>query len=201
MATLLVVYRDGQNHISGGARSYRKWGHRKSRDRKRSWLEVTASGLDPEVTKWSRAHARKWIPTLFSYYSSTKCSTVVQIPGLPEVTKGQVTPKEVPLVWFHACGTGSSQYSPYWGLFTGNDVIKRHVTPKEFPWKGGLQACATGSCAVSDQMSPVEFPWKIWERACAIESTLGVISRTSTCYNLLWTSPFTGNMPLFPPYY
>ena len=117
MATLLVVYRDGQNHISGGARSYRKWGHRKSRDRKRSWLEVTASGLDPEVTKWSRAHVRKWIPTLFSYYSSTKCSTVVQIPGLPEVTKGQVTPKEVPLVWFHACGTGSCPIFTLLGSF------------------------------------------------------------------------------------
>ena len=36
--------------------------------------------------KWSRAHS-----------SSTKCSTVVQIPWLLEVTKGHVIPKGVPL--------------------------------------------------------------------------------------------------------
>ena len=31
-----------------------------------------------------------WFPALFSYYNS---STVVQVPWLPEVTKGHVTPK------------------------------------------------------------------------------------------------------------
>jgi hypothetical protein len=44
------------------------------------------------------------------------------------------------------CITGSS-------MATGCDVIKRHVTPKGFLWKGGVRACATGSCAISDQTS------------------------------------------------
>jgi len=30
-------------------------------------------------------------------------------------------------------------------LLTGSDVIKHHVTPLRFPWKGGVRACATGS--------------------------------------------------------
>ena len=39
-------------------------------------------------------------------------------------------------------------------------VIKRHVTPKWFPWRGGV-------------------------RACVIGSALGVLSRTSGSYNLI----------------
>jgi hypothetical protein len=36
-------------------------------------------------------------PALFSYYSnSTKCSTVVQVAWLPEVTKSHVTPSDSP---------------------------------------------------------------------------------------------------------
>ena len=51
-----------------------------------------------------------------------------------------------------------AQYPPQWGLFTGNDVIKRH---------------------------PQGFPWKIWERECATGSVIGVLSRTSASYNLI----------------
>jgi hypothetical protein len=57
----LVEYRDDSSHISGGARSYRKSRHRKSRDQKLPWPEMSS----PEVT----------VPALFSYYSSsTKCT-------------------------------------------------------------------------------------------------------------------------------
>jgi hypothetical protein len=37
---------------------------------------------------------------------------------------------------------------------TGCDVIKRHVTPKGFPWKGGVRACATESCAIFALVGP-----------------------------------------------
>jgi len=39
-------------------------------------------------------------------------------------------------------------------MATGCDVIKRHVTPKRFRWKGGVRACATGSCAISALVGP-----------------------------------------------
>ena len=35
------------------------------------------------------------------------------------------------------------------------DVIKRHVTLKQFPWKGEVCACATGSCAISALLGPI----------------------------------------------
>ena len=39
-------------------------------------------------------------------------------------------------------------------IATGCDVIKRHVTPKGFPWKGGMRACATGNCAIFALVGP-----------------------------------------------
>jgi hypothetical protein len=103
---------------------------------------------------------------LFSYYSSsTKCSTAVQVPGLPEVTEGQ--------------------YPPYWGLFIASDVIKRHVEGSSLGWvvpmrKQDVCACATKSCAISALLSPFHrkwrhqasrhsfgFPWKGNVLACA----------------------------------
>jgi hypothetical protein len=44
---------------------------------------------------------------------------------------------------------------PYRGLFTGSDVIKRHVTPKGFPLKGGVCVCATKSCAIIALVRPL----------------------------------------------
>jgi hypothetical protein len=77
-------------------------------------------------------------------------------------------------------------------------VIKRHVTPKWFPWRGGVRACATGSCAISTLLWPFHrkwrhqtsrdpecFHWKSPVCACAIGSALGVLSRTSGSYNLI----------------
>ena len=147
-----VVYQHNSNGISGGGAtgndvSHVTRSHRNRKSRKYAWL----------------------FPALFSYYSnSTKCSTVVQVPRLPKVTKGHVTPK---LGNIHPSGTFSSevtssnvtskgfpwvrcahaqpevaQYPLYWGLFTG------------FHWKGCASACATGICAISDQASPVGLP-------------------------------------------
>ena len=76
-----VVYQHSSNSISGGSTG---------------WLDHCAW---PEVT-WQEetrtgsiysAHAQP-VPALFSYYdSSTNCSTVVQVPLLPEVNEGHVT--------------------------------------------------------------------------------------------------------------
>jgi len=84
-SNVLVVYMWLQSSICGGAMwSYRKW--RQSCDRK--WR-------DP---KWRQS--RKYVLRMrnryiwyYYYSSSTKCSTVVQVPWLPGVTEGHVTPK------------------------------------------------------------------------------------------------------------
>ena len=78
--------------ISVQLKTYFGWCYRKSRDRKRYYPE-------PEVKEVCSAHAQPF-PAFFSYYSSTKCSTVVPVQGLPEVT-----PSGFP--WVCACTTGS----------------------------------------------------------------------------------------------
>ena len=50
-----------------------------------AFREVTGTGNHGR----DRVRMRNNLPRFFSYYSS---STVVQVPGLPEVTKGHVTP-------------------------------------------------------------------------------------------------------------
>jgi hypothetical protein len=67
---MLVVYQDGSSSISGGARSYRKWRHRKSRDWKRPWPE-------PEVTEVCSTHPQPF-PAFFSYCGSTKSTMVTR---------------------------------------------------------------------------------------------------------------------------
>jgi len=85
-----VVYRDGQSSIWGGGTrwwSYRKRRHRKSRDWK---YFLRMPGSDVTGSEGSRPFFR--FPALFSYYSSsTKCSTVVQVAWLPDVTWSKVT--------------------------------------------------------------------------------------------------------------
>ena len=146
----IVVYQHSQSRIWGGATGSdvigsgpdRKWRHRKWRDR--NWKSHNR--------KWSRAHVQP-VPAFFSYCSSsTKCTIAHDRHGyrmwrdpLGRVRCAHVLPEV-------------AQYPPYWGLFTGSDVIKRHVTPSGFPWKGMVRACATGSCAISDQTSPVGLP-------------------------------------------
>ena len=70
---------------------------------------------------------------------------------LPDVTSSNVTWPRSDSLGRVGCAHAQpkiAQYPPYCGLFTGSDVIKCHVTPKRFPWKGGVRACATGSCAI-----------------------------------------------------
>ena len=57
-------------------------------------------------------HAQPF-PAFFSYYSSsTKCSTVVQVPWLPEVTEGHVTQKGIPLEGCAHAQPEVAQYPP-----------------------------------------------------------------------------------------
>ena len=93
---------------------------------------------------------------VFSYYSSTKCSTAVQVPGLPEVTEGHVTPKGFHLGEVCACATGSGAIFVL--VETESDVIKRLVASKGFHWKGGVRACTTRCYSISDETLPVVLP-------------------------------------------
>ena len=99
ITTVTVVYGYSSSRIWGGAvrRRYRKSVTERDPDRK--WPEVCS------------AHARIF-PALFSYYSSsTKYNTVVQVPWLPEVTEGHVSP------WVCTCATGSCTISALMGPF------------------------------------------------------------------------------------
>ena len=86
--------------------------------------EVCSAHAQPEVRNihpsgvfWPEVcsvHAR-----LFSYYSS-KCNTVIQVPWLPEVTEGHVTPLGFPRVCACATCTISAPYSgPFCPEMTG----------------------------------------------------------------------------------
>jgi hypothetical protein len=105
-------------------------------------------------------------PAFFSYYNgSTKCSTVVQVPWLPEVTKGHVTPSGFPWVCAYT---------------TGNYAISDLVGPFDWKWRyetsprsdrrslegcGRLCACATRGCAISALVGS-------FHRKCILECSL-----------------------------
>jgi len=57
---------------------------------------MTGSGPDRKAGS-DRVRMRNRYILYYYYSSSTKCSTVVQVPRLPEVTEGHVTTKVVPL--------------------------------------------------------------------------------------------------------
>jgi hypothetical protein len=78
----------------------RQWRHRKSRDRKRAWPELTGGMLCA-------------CPAFSRVFSLT--IVVVQVPGLPEVTEGHVTPSG--FLWVWACATGSWAISTLVGPF------------------------------------------------------------------------------------
>ena len=74
--------------------------------------------------------------------TGTFCSTVVQVPWLPEVTEVHVTPKGVPLgvpkgvpLDARMCNRNVRNIRP---SETGSDVIKRH--PKGIPLEGSAHA-------------------------------------------------------------
>ena len=96
---------------------YRMWRHRKTLDRKWPWPEVTRSMLC----------ACPVFSCAFSYYSSsTKCSTVAQVPWLPEVIYGHLT--SLGFLWVRACPTGSWGSRPsgaFWQEMTSSNVSRR----------------------------------------------------------------------------
>ena len=103
------------------------------------------------------------------------------------MTKGHVTPKEFPLEGCAHAPPEVAQYPPYWGIFTGNDVIKRHVTPKGLIWKGEVCACATESCTISALVGSFHLK-------CPLGCSLGRPRPISSV--VTGTSPFTGYLPL-----
>ena len=115
--------------------------------------DVTGSGLD---RKWCQSrdrkgrelrwrHNRKYVLRMrnryilyYYYISSTKCSTVLQVPWLPDVM--EVTWPRRCFPWAHACTTGSCAISVLVGLFdrkwhheTSPVITEGHVTPKVLP--------------------------------------------------------------------
>jgi len=122
----LVVYRDGSSRISGGSTG--------GPDRNR------------KSRKWSRAHAQP-VPALFSYYSSTQCSTVVQGPWLPEVIEGHVTPKGVPWKGVRMRNRKLHNINPSRAF--SPEVTEGHLTQKGFPWNWKLGVFSRTSASYS----------------------------------------------------
>jgi hypothetical protein len=141
---MLVVYQDSSSSISGGARSYRKWRHRKSRDWKRPWPEVTGSGHD------RNRKSRKYVLRIRNRFPRFFLIVVVQkVPWLPEVSEGRPLGR--------VC-TISSLVGPFdrkWRFETSSVVTTGHVTPKRegVPLEE-MRACATGSCVISALVWP-----------------------------------------------
>ena len=124
---MLVIYEDSSSSISGGSMRIgqlrmrdRKWGHRKWRHRigsdgtENDISHVTGVTSSPEMT----SHEVTSFSSIFSYYSSsTKCSTIVHVPWLPDMTKGHVTPKGFP--W-----KGVRMHDRKRGLFIGSWLLE-----------------------------------------------------------------------------
>jgi hypothetical protein len=138
-----------------------------------------------------------WSDVIFSYYSSsTTCSTVVQVAMATGTYRRSHDPEGVPVKGCAHAQPEVALYPPYRGLFTRNDVIKRHVNSKRFPWKGEVSACATGSRGFvpirkhfdqkwGHQSSPVWLPLEVM----CLEMPLGCsLGRPS----LSFSTPFTG---------
>jgi hypothetical protein len=109
----------------------------------------------------------------YSYSSITKCSTVVQVPWLPEVASlrcAHAQPEVAqypPLVgpfdwkWRYETSPRSDPTSPDGG---GRGVRMRNRKLHNIRPSGALWP---------EMTSPVGFPWKIWERACATGIAIG----------------------------
>jgi hypothetical protein len=117
---------------------------------------------------------------------------------LPDVTSSNVTwPRSGSLGRVCACATGSCAISAPVGLFTDSDVIKRHVTPKEFHWKGGVRACATGRFVLSrpgGTFSPEVTSSNVtWPRRGSLGRVGCAHAQPEVGNFSLLESPFTGN--------
>ena len=91
----------------------------------------------------------------------------------------------------YACATSVSRYPLQWGLFIGNDVFKRHHEGIH------LGVCAHAQPEIAQYAIKHHlqgFPWKSRDRKCPC----GVLQ--DVCILLSFSSPFTGYLPLSPPF-
>jgi hypothetical protein len=129
---------------------------------------VIWSGPDRKSSARKWRHNRKYVLHMPGFSPGFFLAIVVQVPGLLEVTKGQVTLREFP--WVCACTTESCPISALVGPF--DRKWRYEALPRR------------------DQRSPDPFGVPLGGvRACVIGSALGVFSRTSASY-LLFSSPY-----------
>jgi hypothetical protein len=115
-------------------RTYRQWHHW-------SWLEVTPFTWPEVCSTYAQIFSRTFFrfPALFSCYgSSTKCSTLVQVLWLLEVTERHITPKRV---------EGYAHAQPEVGHFHRK---WRHQASRD-PLKGWDARMRIWSCVTSDR--------------------------------------------------
>jgi hypothetical protein len=122
-----------------------------------SWTPISGGG----ATRSDRVCMcnRKWrksrdvvTGSMLCAYSNTKCSTVIQVPGLPEVTKGHVTPKGFHLGEMYACATRK------WRNIRPSEDFKPLVMSSNVTWLRRDSIGRVGCCTISDQTSPVGLP-------------------------------------------
>ena len=138
---------------------------------------MTGSVFCAGVTEMTSQEVTSFSPALFSYYSTTKCSTVVQVLGVPEVIEGHVTPNGAPFSQVCVCATRSFPISAL--------VEHFHRKWRHQPWMGGVCACATWSCI-------------IFRSEVSLGCCLGRPRPTSSMAT--GTSPLTGYLPLLFSY-
>ena len=137
-----------------------------------------------------------------TFCSSTKCSTVVQVPWQLEVTKGHVTPKDGPLgvpkgfPWMHTCAIGSCAISALVGPFNGKSCYETSHVVTEVPLGVRMRNSKLRNIRPSEAFSPemtssaIELPLEGWGvcmrnlklHNIPIGSVFGVLSRTSASY-------------------
>jgi hypothetical protein len=137
------------------------------------WPELTSSNITWPEPKWSHAHAQPEVAQYPLYWGLFTWSDVIkrhvtpkgfpwkgevcacawlEVAWLPDATWPKVTSSNITWPepkWSRAHAQPEvAQYPPYWGLFTWN--VKRHMTPRGFPWNGEVCACATGSSMATE---------------------------------------------------
>ena len=90
-----------------------------------------------------------------------------------------------PEVIAYASTTGSCAIFALVWPFHRSDLIKHHVTPKGFPWKGRVRAYATRSCAISDQTSTIGLTLENMGARMRDRKFPGVLSMTSGSYSFI----------------
>ena len=128
--------------------------YRKSRDR--PWPEMTLVTWPEVCSAHAQIHHPYLSPAFFfgfpHFFLTIVVVQVVQVPWLPEVTKGHVNPSGFPSVCAFATGSCaiSALVGPFdrkWRYETSPRSDRR--SPEGVEW---VCACATGSCAISALM-------------------------------------------------